>query len=104
MAELINVALPEFASQKSSSRPLADQRGRVAPSAETWTLAPGPGNGSTYTCERPLSFEVTPTHLPSGDTWASRSAAALARSGWATGAPAASNGSTMIRDGPLALD
>ena len=53
---------------KNISPPLRDQRGARPPVVVTChSVAPEFGNGTTYTSNRPLSFDAYAMNLPSGE-------------------------------------
>ena len=57
---------PPGVPNRSSGR-ILDHVGQSPPSADTCHFPPGPGNGRTYTSERPDSFESYARKRPSGE-------------------------------------
>ena len=62
-------AISVFPARKKISLPSRRHRALSPPAVEIRTFPPGPGNGTTYTSDRPDSFELYASQRPSGENW-----------------------------------
>src|SRR5262245_47771224 len=62
-------AISAFPARYKISLPSRRHRALSPPAVEIRVLPPGPGNGTTYTSDRPDSFELYATQWPSGENW-----------------------------------
>src|SRR5262245_55382552 len=62
-------AISAFPARYKISLPSRRHRALSPPAVEIRTLPPGPGNGTTYTSDRPDSFVLYASQWPSGENW-----------------------------------